>query len=323
MEEEKDNKAINGKQKNKRGIIVSIIAVLLFISYFTLPGLPFVAIGLAVLYFGFYCIITGFKKLSPARILGGVVISLPILALITAIMVPSINHRRYHYDENVCIENLKQAYLFLYEYMNENGKYPESLDIVFEDSYDLLKCLADKSGQEISYEYLGSGLTDGTNYNLIIMYDKEPWHKGQKRCVLFGDGHVEAMGENLFQDCYKRDVYTWAKLSLRESLKDKLEVLSGELLQKGSDRGYSYTAVIENDRVYLHLNEGPDKDSKLGPFIRRNEGEYYCPQVDYVGEGRLTKDEDSGNWWYCNTHIHMKSESVDGVVLDEIEDKPK
>jgi len=108
-----------------------------------------------------------------------------------------------------CDEALKLIGQALVAYRDQNGgQNPPSLEALTE-TVDLSPWLLVCPGSgvpfgESSYKYRGGDLDNNASAELIVAYDKKPWHKG-RRNVLFADGSVQRFKEEVFEKTIDKD----------------------------------------------------------------------------------------------------------------------
>ncbi|MBN1435893.1 MAG: hypothetical protein JW936_02355 [Sedimentisphaerales bacterium] len=112
-----------------------------------------------------------------------------------------------------CDEGLKEIYQAIIQYQQQNqGAYPPNLETLVESellSPWLLVCPASEFGVgECSYIYraadLPPQLSRDAAKNIIIAYDKKPWHK-KRRNILFADGQIQRLPEKIYSQFIKKD----------------------------------------------------------------------------------------------------------------------
>jgi len=108
-----------------------------------------------------------------------------------------------------CEEGLARVAGAIRQYQQANGgQYPASLESLVEggvlSAWDLV-CPAGPHGVgQCSYVYRGADLTAEAPDELIVAYDRQPWHKG-RRNILFADGQVRRRPEGVFESSLARD----------------------------------------------------------------------------------------------------------------------
>jgi len=89
-----------------------------------------------------------------------------------------------------------------------DGRNPPRLEVLVETGMVnpwVLVCPAGPFGVgESSYVYRGGDLSSLAPHNMIVAYDKKPWHK-QRRNILFADGRVQRLPEDKFERSIARD----------------------------------------------------------------------------------------------------------------------
>ena len=235
------------------------------------------------------------------------IIGISILAAFTSFSMDQLQHYRATQMRERCMSNLRGAYSYLENYRKDHGgKYPESLAEIADESFDkLLHCPRDKSVQEVSYEYLGGSYANVSARRLIIMHDKESWHKGQSRCVLFGDGHVERVREGEFQKLQKQ-IEIWAELM--EGEQERV------IIEKAAQGRDMYIAIILKGQIYVLAND----DYLLGPFVKQEDG-YYFNEGNEI-HSLTREDYEPYKWVYGHSFDRSLSEHyANGTTLDELE----
>lgn len=101
-------------------------------------------------------------------------------------------------------KNLKQVYLLLFEYDQDEGAYPPNLEVLEEKGYttgleELSTCSV--NGQKKKFIYI-PGFSAANSPDTVIMHTPEP--VGGKRFVLFNDGSVRMISELDFQARIKK-----------------------------------------------------------------------------------------------------------------------
>ena len=107
-----------------------------------------------------------------------------------------------------CDEALKKigSAIIAYQQANENQN-PASLEKLTDNKLTVweLVCPASPfSAGECSYVYRGEDLNGSVPEEMILAYDKQPWHKG-RRNILFADGSVRRPPEKVFTSFIKKD----------------------------------------------------------------------------------------------------------------------
>ena len=201
-----------GQPQQSNGM--AIASLVLGLVGFCVPGLGIVAIILGAV---------GMNKARDARVGGkglaiaglvlGIVATIFILPLLISILLPSLNRAREAGNRVKCASNLRQLGLAAMMYANENkGAYPPDLPTLYKADGQLdphvLICPATthtaatgtpsfQLGKDLSYVYVGNGLTITAPMNAVVAYeqpaDHTPGQKGPRSAgnVLFADGHVE------------------------------------------------------------------------------------------------------------------------------------
>lgn len=76
-----------------------------------------------------------------------------------------------------------------------------------------------------------------------------------------------------------------------------------------------YVAVLTNGQVYIHLITHPDPNSRIGPFLKKDDNHYICETRD---EGiRYLDRETDGRWFYQWTLVQMCHDLVDASILEK------
>ncbi len=145
--------------------------------------------------------------------LGGVGIMLWVgyLALLTSIMIPSLNRARETANRVKCASNMRQIGQAILLYTNDNaGQYPPDLATLLktEDLTPIVfVCPSSsdtpatgpgdlESGGHLSYKYIGKGMNNSKSPMTIVMYEDDKDHGGDGMNVLYGDGHVEFLDKS-------------------------------------------------------------------------------------------------------------------------------
>jgi prepilin-type processing-associated H-X9-DG protein len=134
-------------------------------------------------------------------------------ALMTSILLPSLNRARETANRVKCASNERMIGQAMLLYANENKqKYPDDLGTLVKTqdiSVDAFVCpTADNSipaeilngtldqkaawvNEHADYVYLGKGQTTSSPADRIMVYEKPGAHEGDGMNILYGDGHVE------------------------------------------------------------------------------------------------------------------------------------
>ena len=127
-----------------------------------------------------------------------------------------------------CDEGLKEIYQAISQYQERNeGAYPPNLEVLVENellSPWLLVCPASEFGVgECSYIYRGADLPSDLSRDavkdIILVYDKKPWHK-KRRNMLFADGQVQRPPENICEKFIKKDNRVRESLDLASQMEE-------------------------------------------------------------------------------------------------------
>src|SRR5687767_1972034 len=136
-----------------------------------------------------------------------------IIALLIAILLPSLNRARETANRVKCGSNLRQIGQAMLLYSNENrGKYPPDFAALIKTqdiTAEVFICPSGHSSlppnihtmkpdeiaawvnQNADYVYLGAGRNNTVGADEILVYEKPNNHGNQGMNMLFGDGHVE------------------------------------------------------------------------------------------------------------------------------------
>jgi hypothetical protein len=135
------------------------------------------------------------------------------VALMTSILLPSLNRARETANRVKCGSNERQIGQAMLMYANENKqKYPPDLGILVktEDMVPgVFVCPSSSTGEppagltldqqadwvnvHTDYVYLGNGFGTSAPAEQIMLYEKPGSHGGDGMEILFGDGHVDWM----------------------------------------------------------------------------------------------------------------------------------
>lgn len=127
-----------------------------------------------------------------------------------SILLPSLARARELSKRTVSAANLKGIGLAALTYAEDNdGKFPPDLKTLIEagsiNQKTLISPLDDDPGEEGSYIYLGSGLTNEMDPGLIVAYEKTENAGGEGTTVLFLDGHVEFVTLDRFDELLEKN----------------------------------------------------------------------------------------------------------------------
>jgi prepilin-type processing-associated H-X9-DG protein len=133
-------------------------------------------------------------------------------ALMTSILLPSLNRARETANRVKCASNMRQIGQAILLYSNDNrGKYPPDLgtllktqDITIEvftcpSSYNEIpgeirtadiNTQAQWVNENASYTYVGAGMNNAAGAEEVVLYEKRDNHDEDGMNFLFGDGHV-------------------------------------------------------------------------------------------------------------------------------------
>lgn len=154
----------------------------------------------------------GGKGLSIAGIcLGG--LTLLLVPLMIAILLPSLNRAREQANRIKCASNMRQIGQSIAMYANSNSNhFPDKLEDLLQSDPSLDRsvfvCPSDNkapptstsvqaaqqeiaSGKNCSYIYVGADLTASATADTVILFEPLSDHGGQGMNVLFADFHVE------------------------------------------------------------------------------------------------------------------------------------
>lgn len=134
-------------------------------------------------------------------------------ALLTSILLPSLNRARETANRVKCAANMRQIGMGILLYSNENrGKYPPDLATILRTqgiTIDVFICPsgaaavppeimaanADAQGAWVNdnsaYVYVGQGLTNAAPADRVVLYEKSDNHDEDGMNFLYADGHVE------------------------------------------------------------------------------------------------------------------------------------
>ncbi|HEY1686166.1 MAG TPA: hypothetical protein VGG19_15475 [Tepidisphaeraceae bacterium] len=134
-------------------------------------------------------------------------------ALMTSILLPSLNRSRETANRIKCGSNMRQIGQAILLYSNEhNGKFPPDLGTLVlteEISPRVFLCPSASShlpagfstmsaedqavwvSKNSDYIYLGKGMNSSVNPDLIVLYEKDANHRRDGMNILFADGHVD------------------------------------------------------------------------------------------------------------------------------------
>ena len=118
-----------------------------------------------------------------------------------------------------CDEALKKisSAIIAYQQVNENQNPPTLENLINKELtvWDLVCPVSPFSAGECSYVYRGEDLNGSVPEEMILAYDKQPWHKG-RRNILFADGSVQRPPEKVFTSFIKKDNEMRLLLALSE-----------------------------------------------------------------------------------------------------------
>ncbi len=119
-----------------------------------------------------------------------------------------------------CDEGLKQISEAIKAWQKEHqGEYPDSLETLVEAGvitlWELVCPASDYGPGENAYAWRGSGMRDEHPWELMLVYCKQPRHKG-RRNIMLKNGRVERLPERVFESMIKNDNELRRGLGLRE-----------------------------------------------------------------------------------------------------------
>jgi prepilin-type processing-associated H-X9-DG protein len=155
-------------------------------------------------------------------IAGGLLIFCCIAGILVAILMPAFMGARKKANLAKCMNNLRQIGMASMMYADEYGRFPhvtgdpdgaEALRLLVRKKYvegeNIYRCPGSDKGGEMyggySYEGFLEPYPATVSPHTMILWDKEPVHRqsGQPaRNVLFGDGRVETLVEEKFQQLF-------------------------------------------------------------------------------------------------------------------------
>jgi prepilin-type processing-associated H-X9-DG protein len=134
-------------------------------------------------------------------------------ALMTSILLPSLNRARETANRVKCASNLRQIGQGCVMYANDHkGAYPPDLGAIIKnyeiplDSFvcptrgtpvppEIFSATDDKKAawvnENTDYVYLGKGMNNTATPDTVVCYEKRDNHGGDGMNILFGDGHIE------------------------------------------------------------------------------------------------------------------------------------
>jgi prepilin-type processing-associated H-X9-DG protein len=161
---------------------------------------------------GWHC--TGVSPFPGAQLLGSdPTLNVGGTALMTSILLPSLNRARETANRVKCASNMRQIGMACLLYANDNkGKYPPDMGTMLK-TQDIVAdvFLCPSSGNQIpndlrganvdvlaawvnanaSYVYVGAGLKNDAPAETVVLYEKKEDHDEDGMNILYGDGHVE------------------------------------------------------------------------------------------------------------------------------------
>jgi len=146
-------------------------------------------------------------------------------AVLASVLLPSLNRARETANQVKCASNLRQIGMALFMDIDRNqGRYPASLGALIktqEIGAAVFTCPSDEDNgyqhlntpDELSewvnengqFEFLAAGVqSDKLGPDVMIVMERDGAHGGNGRNALFGDGHVEFLTEDRFQQVLER-----------------------------------------------------------------------------------------------------------------------
>ena len=169
-------------------------------------AIPFLGVltGLAGLVLGIIALAT--RRRGKGMAAAGVVLSILLPAAVhTAILIPAISKAKTAARQTICQTNLHAIGRGVAIYMMDfNDAMPANLSVLVDQHYmgtaDALQCPEAGENAPNGYFYAPLAEPDAVAFpgDVIIACDRTPIHQG-KRCVLYLDGHTQALEESDFQ----------------------------------------------------------------------------------------------------------------------------
>jgi prepilin-type processing-associated H-X9-DG protein len=151
---------------------------------------------------------------SNVGLIVGIVIACVVIfgACGVSILLPALSKARETANRVKCMTNLRQIGTAMMLYANENnGAYPDTIGGLMDQPITtaVLVCPSStdtpalpgatpkatganvEAGGHLSYVYLGKGLTNRAQADLVLVYEPMANHHNSGMSVLYGDGHVE------------------------------------------------------------------------------------------------------------------------------------
>ncbi len=129
-------------------------------------------------------------------------LSVVVIPLMIAILLPSLARAREVAKRSVCANNLRQVGNALYTYANVNGDvFPPDLDVLVDNASFSPKTLICPSSDsdEIAYIYI-PGLTTDMDPDAPLAFEHLDNHADEGGNVLFGDAHVEWLDAGTYKE---------------------------------------------------------------------------------------------------------------------------
>jgi hypothetical protein len=140
------------------------------------------------------------------------------VALMTSILLPSLNRARETANRVKCASNMRQIGMAILLYSNDmKGAYPPDLGTLLKTE-DITAAVfvcpdtgkspppgmspdeaADWVNKNTDYVYIGSNLKQGAAPSVVVCYEKPEDHGNDGQNILFGDGHIEFCKPELAQ----------------------------------------------------------------------------------------------------------------------------
>ena len=118
-----------------------------------------------------------------------------------------------------CDDSLRKIGRAIFAYQKSHNQNPASLEILLENealtAWDLICPVGPESIGECSYVYRGDDLYPYAPDEMILAYDKHPFHKG-RRNLLFANGQVHRPPEPAFLKALDYDNQFRRELGLTE-----------------------------------------------------------------------------------------------------------